>query len=300
MRSRFTPFRLAVFVGLITAATSLLRAQEVFRSGVDLVYVTVTVADDNGRFISGLRREDFTVLDDGKPQEIVSFDARRVPVSLGILLDVSGSMSPDKLAAARAAINRFSYDLLDKDDELFLATFAARSTVRQQWTKDRDTIGRALDRARSAAGTSIYDAVRAALPIAATGIHDKKALLIVSDGDDQNSRTPLKFLQEIIRSSEVLVYALGVEASDEHINAKNLRKITDDTGGRTEIVKGFRNLQSATAKLAEELNQQYLIAYAMPHVKNGAAHSIKVQVRKRGVTVRSRSGYLASTTPAGS
>src|SRR5690349_1142686 len=119
-------------------AAQSVHTQQVFRSGVDLVYITATVADSHGRFIGGLKKEDFTILDDGQPQEIVSFTSERVPISLGILLDVSGSMTPPKLAAARAAINRFNYDLIDKDDELFLATFSIRTYLRQAWTKDRD------------------------------------------------------------------------------------------------------------------------------------------------------------------
>jgi Ca-activated chloride channel family protein len=279
-------------------AVASVHTQQVFRSGVDLVYITATVADSHGRFIGGLTKEDFTIFDDGQPQEIVSFTSERVPISLGILLDVSGSMTPPKLAAARAAINRFNFDLIDKDDELFLATFSIRTFLRQSWTKDRDTIRRALTRVQTGPGTAIYDAVRSVLPIAATGMYDKKALLIVSDGDDLNSRTSLKQLQELIRGSEVLVYALGVEADGEKVDARRLRKITDDTGGRTEIVKGFKNLDTATANLAQELNQQYLIAYTTPHERDGHSHAIKVQVKKRGVTVRSRSGYVAAARAA--
>jgi VWFA-related protein len=299
VRAHHTRVRLALIIAVLVIAVPPARTQQVFRSGVDLVYVTATVTDSHGRSIAGLRKEDFTVLDDGKPVEIVSFTADRIPISLGILLDVSGSMTPDRLAAARAAINRFNYDLLDKDDELFLSTFAVRAVIRQAWTKDRDSIRRALSRVQVAPGTAIYDAVRASLPIAESGAHEKKALLIVSDGDDQNSRTPLKDLQEWIRRSEVLVYALGVEGN-EKIDAGRLRKITDDTGGRTEIVKGFRNLETATSKLAEELNQQYLIAYTTPHERDGHAHSIKVDVRKRGAKVRARTGYVAGPPPPAS
>jgi VWFA-related protein len=285
-----------LIVGAVAIAVPCVRTQQVFRSGVDLVYITATVADSHGRFVRDLHQEDFTILDDGKPQEIVSFNAQRVPISLGIVLDVSGSMTPDKMAAARAAITHFTNDLLDKDDELFLSTFAIRTFLRQPWTKDRDAIRRALSRVQTGPGTAIYDAIRSVLPIAGTGAYDKKALLLVSDGDDRNSRTPLKQVQDMIRTSEVLVYALGVEADHERVDAGHLRKLTDDTGGRTEIVKGFKNLDTATAKLAEELNQQYLIAYVTPHERDGRSHTIRVEVRKHGVTVRTRSGYVAGAT----
>jgi len=286
------PVLLAIAVAISVRSTA---SQTVFRGGVDLVNVTVTVADRNGRFVSGLKQEDFTVLDDGESQEIVNFSAERVPVSLGLVLDVSASMTPEKLTAARIAIKRFAFDLLSPTDELFLAQFAHRTTMLQTWTKDRDTLSRALDRAETQSRTYLFDAVRTTLPVASTGENTKKALLVISDGKDGGSRTPIERLQQIIRTSEVLVYALGVEG-EGGLDAKSLRKITDDTGGRSEIVKGFKNLDKATAQLASELNQQYSLAYAMPHQSDGKWHSIKVKVRRRGASVRSRTGYTAGSS----
>ena len=267
--------------------------QTVFKGGVDIVTVTATVTDGDGRFVSKLTQQDFIVHDNGQPQEIVNFSSERVPVSLGIVLDVSASMTAEKMAAAKIAINRFVFDLLGKDDELFLAEFGRATRMLQTWTVDRGTFSRALDRTRIQYGTALYDAVLTTLPFASTGMHTKKALLILSDGDDRNSRTPVKNVQDRIRASEVLVYALGVEG-DEDVNAGALRKLTDDTGGRTEIVHGFRNLDSATSRLADELNQQYVIGYATPPGTKGQWHSIKVEVRKRGLKIRARSGYVAS------
>jgi Ca-activated chloride channel family protein len=209
------------------------------------------------------------------------------------VLDVSASMTAEKMAAAKIAIHRFTFDLLGKDDELFLAEFGRATRMVQTWTVDRGTFSRALDRTDGQFGTALYDAVRMTLPVASTGMHPKKALLILSDGDDRNSRTTVKNLQDRIRASEVLVYALGVEG-DEGVNAGALRKLTDETGGRTEIVHGFRNLDSATARLADELNQQYVLGYATPAGSKGEWHTIKVEVRKRGLKIRARSGYVAS------
>ena len=288
-------FPVLLTLAVVVSSRSTSSQQAVFRSGVDLVNVTVTVVDRNGRFVSGLKREDFTVLDDGEKQEIISFSNERVPVSLGIVLDVSASMTAEKLTAARIAIKRFAFDLLSPNDELFLSQFAHRTTTLQTWTKDRDTLSRALDRAETQSRTYLYDAVRSALPIASTGENTKKALLILSDGEDTGSRTSIERLQEIIRVSEVLVYALGVESGGK-VDEKALRKITEDTGGRTEIVKGLWNLDQATARLANELNQQYSIAYAMPHQNDGKWHTIKVTVKKRGMNVRSRTGYTTSSS----
>jgi VWFA-related protein len=315
-----------------------------FRSGVDLVNVTATVTDEDGRFVSGLRREDFSVYEDGKLQDVSHFSNDRVPVSLGIVLDTSGSMSPDKMAAARSAIDRLIYELLDKDDELFLVQFATRATLRQDWTTDRRLISRAVREVNVTGGTAIYDAVSTAIPTAQAGTHRKKALLVISDGNDTNSSTPVSSLRQQIRESDVLVYALGIDGSGrraadvarppvqipvplpfpfprgrrpqpglppiggggsgggtgwpsapgDRVNADALRQITDDTGGRTEIVRGSEGLGPATARIADELSKQYYLGYSSSAERDGQWHSIRVAVRDKRLTVRARRGYVAS------
>ena len=266
-------------------------AQTVYRSGVDLVYVTATVVDRDGRFVAGLTADDFVVSDEGRPQKIVSFSAVRVPVSLGIALDVSGSMTPPQMETARVAIRRLVNTLLGPDDELFFAVFERKTLVLQEWTADREPFGRALDGAKVGGTTALYDAVQKLLPVVESGRHDKKALLVVSDGDDRASQISQRDLQRSVRASDVLVYALGVDGG-EGINTRSLRRFTDDTGGRTEVVNGFRNLDAATTRLADELNRQYQLAYLMPGARDGRWHPIKVEVRKKGVVVRARSGYV--------
>ena len=312
-----------------------------FRSGVELVNVTATVTDDSGRFVSGLRKEDFTVYDDGARQEITYFSNDRVPVSLGILLDTSGSMTSDKIATAKAAIDRFIYDLLGKDDELFFMEFANHPRLAQQWTRDRRLISRAVDRVSPSGGTALYDAIADAIPFASAGENRKKAILVISDGNDSNSNTSVGELRQLIRESEVLVYALGVDGTGrssssgrvspptvqipiptpfpfpipgrkrpafpqigggilnrnttgERVNADALHQITDDTGGRTEIVRGFEGLDAATARIADELSKQYYLGYASSGDKDGRWHAIRVEVRDRRLTVRARRGYVAS------
>jgi VWFA-related protein len=303
--------------------------------------VTATVTDEDGRFVSGLRREDFTVYEDGKLQDVSHFSNDRVPVSLGIVLDTSGSMSPEKMSAARSAIDRLIYDLLDKDDELFLVEFATRVRLRQDWTTDRGLISRAVRETNATGGTAIYDAISTAIPTAQAGTHVKKALLLISDGNDTNSATSVGALRQQIRESEVLVYALGIDGSGrradivrppvqiplpmpfpfpggrrprpglppiggggggggwpsapgERVNADALRQITDDTGGRTEIVRGSEGLGPATARIADELSKQYYLGYSSNTERDGQWHSIRVNVRDRRLTVRARKGYVAS------
>jgi VWFA-related protein len=311
-----------------------------FRSGVELVNVTATVTDEAGRFVGGLRKDDFTVYDDNERQEISYFSSERVPVSLGILLDASGSMTNDKMSAARAAIDRFIYDLLGAEDELFFMEFNDRPKLTQQWTSDRRLISRAVGRVHAQGGTAIYDAVADALPLASNGQNRKKAILVISDGNDANSSISVAELRQLIRESEVLVYALGVDGTSrsssggggtiitppptlpipfpfpfpggrrpvlpqisggvytrgnmDRVNAAALRQMTDDTGGRTEIVRGFDGLDAATARLADEFSKQYYMAYASPGKKDGRWHTIRVETRDRRLNVRARRGYVAS------
>ena len=325
----------ALAAGAVVTAAAQNQEGFTFRSGVELINVTTTVTDDSGRFVSGLQKEDFTVFEDGVRQDVTQFSNERVPVSLGIVLDASGSMTPDKMSSARSAIDRFVYDLLGKDDELFFMEFANRPDLVQDWTTDRRSISRAVSRVTPAGGTAMYDAIADAVPVANDGTHPKKALLVISDGNDTNSSISVGELRQLIRESEVLVYALGVDGTattfrngptiqlplpiplpipgrrrpggfppiigggsqrvtNERVNPDALRQITDDTGGRTEIVRGFGDLDSATARIADELSKQYYLGYVSTGKKDGRWHAIKVDVKDRRLSVRARRGYVAS------
>jgi VWFA-related protein len=223
--------------------------------------------------------------------------------------------------------------------------FASVPDLLQGWTYDRRLISRAVGQTSAAGGTALYDAIANALPIAADGRNQKKALLVITDGNDTNSRTSVSQVRNLIRESEVMVYALGVDGNDvqtytpqprqpsgprfpipiprggrgrwpgfpyapqigfppiggtwgrsgnEHVNENALRAVTDDTGGRTEIVRGFGDLGNATQRLADELSQQYYIGYNNGGKKDGKWHTIKVDVRNHHYTVRARKGYVAS------
>ena len=134
-----TPPLLILLIVVVAATVTGAHPQEGFRfkSGVEFVNVTATVTDGNGHFVSGLRQEDFTVYEDGQVQDVSHFSADRVPVSLGIALDCSGSMTAEKVDTARAAIERLITKLLDEDDELFFMEFATRARLIQGWTTDR-------------------------------------------------------------------------------------------------------------------------------------------------------------------
>jgi VWFA-related protein len=331
-----------------------------FRSGVELINVTATVSDGQGRFVSGLKQDDFRVYEDGERREISHFTAERVPVSLGIVLDTSGSMSGEKMLAARRALQRFLYDLLGPDDEVFLYRFDSRPERLADWTTDRERIASEIRRIQPRGATTLYDAIAEAVPLAASGRHRKKALLIISDGNDTSSFTRIPELKKMIRESEVLVYAIGIDAmgsrsryrpyysqtttleqrrppprpfpfpipggpgnppgrpprgpaipprfppptspapspgmsrGDEPVNVGVLREITDDSGGRTEVIWEPRDLDPATAGIADELSRQYFLGYPAGTEKDGKWHAIRVEVTNPNYVVRARRGYVAT------
>src|SRR5436305_2673043 len=209
----------AVALGALAAVS--LRAQDSaqfkFRSGVELINVTATVSDIDGRFVPNLTQDDFIVYEDDQRVDITHFSAERVPVSLGIALDTSGSMAGEKMNAARAAIGRFVNDLLDRNDELFLYRFSNYPVLVQGWTRDRRDLLDPLGRLTPNGATAMYDAVAKAIPLAQQGKNMKKALVVISDGNDTSSRTEIRDLKEQIRQSEVLVYAVGIDGDGEQM-----------------------------------------------------------------------------------
>src|SRR5947208_2923286 len=191
-----------------------------FKSGVELINVTATVADMSGRFVSGLRQDDFVVYEDDKPVTVTHFSAERVPVSLGIALDTSGSMAGTKIQEAQTALDRFLYDLLDKEDEIFLYRFSNVPMLLQGWTRDRQLLSRVLGRITPNGGTAMYDAVADAIPLTQQGQNRKKALLVISDGNDTASGTNVREVKRLIRETEVLVYAIGIDGESDSVRAQ--------------------------------------------------------------------------------
>ena len=201
----------------VVLAFSTLDAQDGFRfrSGIDLVNVTATVTDRSGRFVPGLTKDDFVVQEDGRAVDVTHFSADRVPVSLGIVLDTSGSMEGEKLANARATIERFLDQLLDPEDEVFLYGFSSDVVLIQDWTTNRSAVSSGLRRIRAAGGTAMYDAMVQAVPMAQRGRNRKKAIVLISDGNDTNSRSDARDVSRIVRETEVLVYAIGIDGRAE-------------------------------------------------------------------------------------
>lgn len=213
--------RACLLAALLAGSATILRSQGVeaprqddrprFRSGVELINVNATVTDADGRFVRGLRQEDFRIYQDGQLQEITHFANERVAVSLGILLDTSSSMDDGKMATAREALNRFLLELLGPEDEVFLYRFDSSPELVHGWTTDKRKVSEALERIVPAGSTAMFDALAEAVPLVQAGRHQKKALVLISDGNDTISRMLLQDLKTQIRSTEILVYAIGID-----------------------------------------------------------------------------------------
>lgn len=310
-----------------------------FRTGVELINVTATVTDSRGRFVGALHQEDFRIYEDGRRQPVTHFSADRVPVSLGLVVDASSSMEGDKWRSAMEALDGFLSDLRDPADEIFLYAFNASPELVREWTNDLDSIRRALDRIGPNGGTALLDAVAEAVPLAQTGRNRKKAVVVISDGNDTGSHFTVTELRELIRGTDVLVYAVGIDGAEVRrrnpappvfrppvrlpipfpggrraplpippaqpripsssrsgagVDVNTLREITDDSGGRTELVRSARDLEPATAGIADELGRQYYLGYTAATPRDGRWHTIRVETRDPDLRVRARRGYVAA------
>lgn len=270
-----------------------------FHGGVEVVHITATVTDGAGRLVTGLSRDDFEVLENDTPQTIAQFSGERVPVSLALLLDVSDSMHGNRIVHARAALDRFLIDLLDPADEASLIAFNHYPKTVADWTATPAHLGHRLDDVKPFGGTALYDALLQSLPLMESRAHQRAALVVVSDGADTASDADLLAVRRSLLASDAFVYAIAIDpvrkvASQARVNVHALREISDPSGGYTEVVQDAEGLGSATARIAEELNHQYMLGYAPTRAPDGTYRRIRVRIKHRDYHVRARRGYMSS------
>lgn len=279
---------------------------------VRLVNIYATVVDSNGRYVRGLKKSDFLVEEDGKRQVLAHFDQNQdTPVSVGIVLDTSGSMRL-KLETATDAIDRF-VRTIHPDDDVFLMGFDTETYVLQDFTNDRAKLKKALRYAEPAGGTALYDALEQALDKVKDGANNKRAILLITDGEDTASEASFAAVRQRIRGSESLLYALGISPSADFevpnrigrfagrdtVDMNILRTLAADSGGRafpvSEDMMGGKNgqFENILVQIAEELRNQFTLAYYPTHPDDGQYHTIRVSTRF-GYSVRARRGYVAS------
>jgi Ca-activated chloride channel family protein len=283
--------------------------------------VTVTVTDPNGSYVTDLQKQDFQLYMDGQQRPIEFFrQDLNTPVSVGILVDTSGSMQP-KLEQARAAIDDFLRNLNDRDD-VFLFAFSGKPFLLQSFTTDHSLVADRLSLLHAYGQTSLYDAIITGLVMLQRGRYDKRALLVVTDGMDNTSVRSLDDVVALARRQGVLIYSIGIGdpnggspvafqigpvvigGDEDQVDVKTLRMLSTETGAKTYNVRAVGDgaaLRSDCAEISRELRQQYTVGFLAPDPGAGGYRNLHVDVPTHpGVDVRVRKGVDVGSSSSAS
>ncbi len=270
----------------------------------DLVTLTLTVTDLYGRLVSGLKKKDFTAFDSNQEQEITFFSDADAPASIGILFDVSDSMSGEKLGKARKALERF-INTSHPSDEYFLIAFNSRAQLLLDRTRDGDAVLQKLTLIQPKNNTALYDACYLGVERVTRGTRQKKAMLIISDGQDNASRYNFGEVRRLLKESDVTVYAVGIMDRGDAGSVTGMQgqafldELTSVTGGKAFYPQTDVEMDEIFERIALELRHQYSIGFTpKDFTPDGKWRKVKVKVKPpRGLsrlTVRTREGYYAS------
>jgi Ca-activated chloride channel family protein len=273
----------------------------------DLVTLTVTVTDQYGRYVSGLQQNAFKVFDDKEEQEITYFSDDDAPVSVGIVFDLSGSMSGDKISRARQALSRF-IETSHNSDEYFLIGFNSRAQLLMERTRNGDAVLDKLTFIQTKGQTALYDACYLGVEKVQRGAHPKRAIILISDGQDNNSRYNFGEVRKLLKESDVVLYGIGILGGSDPGSTEGMlgQSILDElasvSGGKAFFPNSAAEMDEIFERIALELRHQYSIGYRPKSFANdGKWHKLKVKVTPpRGLPrlfVRSREGYYAVTNP---
>lgn len=279
------------------------------RVDVELVPLVATVTGRSGRYIGGLRKEDFRVYEDNVLQEVAVFESKEVPISLGIIFDTSGSMV-DKMDDVQDAVLHFA-KTVNPQDEIFVIRFSSEVDLVVDFTSDRSRLERVVRRLRGHGSTQLYDAIVEGLEVVKEGRYQKKALLVVTDGNDTASSAKLDEALQLAQKSEVLIYALGIAHSErgsfghiagafrDEVDMRVLNAFAEATGGKGYHLEAAHRgdvdlIDQACLEVSAELRQQYMLAYYPTNkTKDGSYRRIRVETRNPDHVVRTRRGYFA-------
>jgi len=275
----------------------------VLLTNTDLITLTVTVTDTYGRYVSGLGKNAFTVLDEKKPQDITFFSDEDAPVSVGVIFDVSGSMSGDKIRRARDALSKF-IQTSHNADEYFLIAFNQRAQLLLDKTRDGNAVLDKLTFIQTRNNTALYDACYLGVEKVQRGTHPKRALLLISDGQDNNSRYTFNELRRLLKESDVTLYGVGILSGADAGSSMGMEgqgildELASVSGGKAFFPRSNAEMDDIFEQIALELRHQYSIGYKPTDFTNdGRWHKIKVKVSPpRGLPrlfVRSKEGYYA-------
>jgi len=278
-------------------ATKKAQERPVFRVGVETVFVKVSVTDPLNRYVTGLEKEHFTVFEEKVEQTIIHFTQQSAPISAGIIFDVSGSMKENNnINSAKNAIIRFLHQG-NPEDEYFLVTFNQNTRLVQNFTQQSATIQSAVAFKQPGGRTALYDAVYMGLDQIKAGKNEKKALILITDGEDNSSRYSLGEVREFARESDVQIYAIGEEGKLGY-GRSEIQNIVALTGGRAFFPNNFNELDYYIDLIHAELRHQYVLGYVPTNkTHDGKWRKIRVKLEPPEglpkLIVHAKDGYYA-------
>ena len=295
--------RRPVAIAAVILAGAAVVSGQVFRSGTDLVLLTITVLDGSNRLVAGLEQEDFIVYEDGVKQEATNFSRQPQPIALSLVADSSTSMEP-RMAIVKEAAVGFVRRMGPKDVAQII-DFDNQARVLQEFTSDRALLEQALQRMDPDGSTSLYNAIYTSLSelkrIRAESGPDlrRQAMVLLSDGEDMTSIVPYEDVLELAKRSEIVVYSIAITDKDapktDGWNEADfvLKSLARETGGRMFPVVDVKQLPAVYGQIADELANQYTLAYVSKNAKrDGAWRRIIVQVARSAMTARTKAGYF--------
>jgi VWFA-related protein len=290
-----------ISVVFAAVAASVLAQEAVFRSDTRLVVLHATVVDKNGHLVTNLPQSAFQVYEDNVQQQVKLFRREDIPVSLGLIIDNSGSMRDKRQKVESAALTLVKAS--NPHDEMFVVNFndEAFLDTKKDFTSDVKELEEALTKIDSRGGTAMRDALRMSIDhVKEKGKKDKKALLVVTDGNDNASIVTLENLVKSAQQSEVIVYAVGILSEEDKREGKRAKRALDAlaeaTGGQAYYPKDLAEVEKIAQQVAHDIRNQYTIAYSpLKQELDGTYRQIKVVVNgPNRPQVRTRSGYYAN------
>ena len=270
----------------------------IFSSEIRLVPLNVAVLDKNGHHVLDLSQKAFQVFENGAAQQIKLFKREDVPVSLGLVIDNSGSMRERRIAVESASMALIKDS--NKDDETFVVNFNDESYLDADFTSDIKVLEQGLARIDARGGTAMRDAIRMSVEhLRQKARRNKKVILVVTDGNDNSSNYGLNELVRLAQQNDVLVYAIGILATEDKAEAKKAKRALDllveQTGGQVFYPKEVTEVEVIAHQVAHDIRNQYSIAYTPTNAaQDGTFRNIKVTVKASGSPVaRTRAGYYA-------
>ena len=282
------------------------------KAEVNLVNLFATVRDKNKRIVTDLKQDDFKVTEDGHEEKISFFSKEMaLPITLGLLLDTSGS-EQNMLASIQDAGARFLHRVLRKGDEAMIISFYTDVDLLADFTDDRSILDRAINKARinapsggyiagnpgpvggNVTGTALYDAIYLACGDKLNGEAGRKAIVIVTDAQDEGSKVRLEEAIEAAQRTDTVIHLLLVADPRFGGNAGVARRLTEETGGRLIVVSSEKKLEEAFDQISEELRSQYTLGYYPTNTtKDGKFRKIRVDANNHDYKVLARKGYYA-------